>query len=490
MKKRLFWFHHEVPEDRAQQQDPTSNSHTNAFEVNMTVALVQHLVRQGTYGPDDIAVITPYLGQLHCLRREMQKLMQISVGERDEEELLALDASKAEQQEELPVRAPNTPVRTTLLKSVRLATVDNFQGEEAKVVVISLVRSNDAKRCGFLNTSNRINVLLSRAKHGMYLISNSHTYEHVAMWANVIRMLKDKDSIGPTLELQCPRHPDRSIQVSTPDHFGQFSPEGGCLLQCDQRLSCGHACISRCHSQVLHNAVKCLEPCPRPKSGCDHRCRLPCGDACQLKCTEKLEGLNLSLPCGHVVISPLCWQSQNPSAIICTKNVPKTVPGCNHTATVPCHIDVAASSYKCTSPCGSPQLCGHSCRGECHRCKDREGGAVVREHHVVCKQPCDRNYNTCSHVCKKSCHGEEKCPPCPNPCQVRCSHSKCSNKCHEPCVPCAEQDCSSACPHQKCTMPCAAPCDWIPCSRRCDKLLTCGHQCKSNYYTRFPALPM
>ncbi|RWA12938.1 hypothetical protein EKO27_g2167 [Xylaria grammica] len=179
MKKRLFWFHHSVPEDRAQQQDPTSTSHTNSFEVDMTVALVQHLVRQGTYGPDDIAVITPYLGQLHRLRREMQSSLQISVGDKDLEELSALDASKVGEQEESPAHAPNAPVRTTLLKSIRLATVDNFQGEEAKVVVISLVRSNNEKRCGFLNTSNRINVLLSRAKHGMYLISNSDTYEHI-----------------------------------------------------------------------------------------------------------------------------------------------------------------------------------------------------------------------------------------------------------------------------------------------------------------------
>ncbi|KAI0156597.1 hypothetical protein GGR57DRAFT_491603 [Xylariaceae sp. FL1272] len=28
-------------------------------------------------------------------------------------------------------------------------------------------------------------------------------------------------------------------------------------------------------------------------------------------------------------------------------------------------------------------------------------------------------------------------------------------------------------------MPCAAPCDWVPCSRRCEKLLDCGHQCPS-----------
>ena len=49
-------------------------------------------------------------------------------------------------------------------------------GEEAKVIVISLVRSNQEGRAGFLNTSNRINVLLSRAMHGMYLVGNVDTF--------------------------------------------------------------------------------------------------------------------------------------------------------------------------------------------------------------------------------------------------------------------------------------------------------------------------
>ncbi|KAJ8110060.1 hypothetical protein ONZ43_g5975 [Nemania bipapillata] len=311
MKKRLFWLQHSMPEDREQQQDPTSNSHTNSFEVDMTVALVQHLVRQGAYGPDDIAVITPYLGQLHRLHRVMQASFQISVGDKDLEELSALDASKVGQQDESPARAANTPVRTTLLKSVRLATVDNFQGEEAKVVVISLVRSNQQRRCGFLNTPNRINVLLSRAKHGMYIISNSDTYEHIQMWADVITMLRDKDNIGPTLELQCPRHPYPPIEVSTPDHFLQFSPEGGCLQHCDQRLSCGHACINRCHSQVLHNA------------------------------------------------------SQDLSSITCKELVVKTVPGCNHAVKVQCNVDVTTSNYTCISPCGDPQSCPSLCGEAC-----------------------------------------------------------------------------------------------------------------------------
>ncbi|KAF2210305.1 hypothetical protein CERZMDRAFT_18672, partial [Cercospora zeae-maydis SCOH1-5] len=48
-------------------------------------------------------------------------------------------------------------------------------GEEAKVVIISLVRSNNSNNCGFLRTPNRINILLSRTKYGIYILGNSAT---------------------------------------------------------------------------------------------------------------------------------------------------------------------------------------------------------------------------------------------------------------------------------------------------------------------------
>jgi superfamily I DNA and/or RNA helicase len=97
---------------------------------------------------------------------------------------------------------------------LRIATVDNFQGEEAKVVIISLVRSNIMKSVGFLKTINRINVLLSRAKHGMYLIGNADTYAYIPMWSKVLGMLKEVDAIGPAFSLCCPRHQDTDMLVS------------------------------------------------------------------------------------------------------------------------------------------------------------------------------------------------------------------------------------------------------------------------------------
>lgn len=79
----------------------------------------------------------------------------------------------------LSALALNTVAKGSLNQALRLATIDNFQGKEAKVVIVSLVRSNAKNRPGFLKTPNRINVLLSRAQYRIYIIGNAETIESV-----------------------------------------------------------------------------------------------------------------------------------------------------------------------------------------------------------------------------------------------------------------------------------------------------------------------
>lgn len=478
MRRRLFWLNHKALEVGASVEDPHNTSHSNDYEVEMTTCLVSHLVRQGKYNPEDIAVLTPYLGQLQKLRWRMaeESTFAVALDERDLDELDDLENTKPQS----PMAPHHLSVaRTTLARSVRLATVDNFQGEEAKVVIISLVRSNPQNRCGFLSTSNRINVLLSRAQHGCYIIGNSETYKNVQMWNQIIDLLQANNNFGNRLELQCPRHPDTPILVSQPEHFLQLSPDAGCTLRCDRRLECGHACHGPCHSDLVHKAVKCVEDCPRPKEGCDHACPLQCGDQCEDKCHVVMEDVNLVLPCGHTMKTAECWQVQNPASVICEQIVQKIVAECGHTVVVPCHVDVDNIRFRCQAECGQILPCGHTCHSVCLKCNVRETGKIVDTNHGICRQICDRNFTTCPHTCQQLCHGEAKCGPCQRPCEAHCSHSRCSKLCHEPCAPCAEQVCASRCPHGECTMPCAAPCDWVPCSKRCTLILGCGHQCPS-----------
>ena len=186
MGKRLFWFDHRMHESQLSVNDST---YWNEHEIDVTVALVHHLVKQGTYNGDDIAVLTPYLGQLNRLRAKFSESMRVVLGDRDQ---YGLERAGFDDYG-IPGTEPD---------ALRLATIDNFQGEEAKVIVISLVRSNEQNRCGFLRTENRINVLLSRAQHGMYIIGNSETSRTVPMWDAVIGILQRNGNIGTSLELQ------------------------------------------------------------------------------------------------------------------------------------------------------------------------------------------------------------------------------------------------------------------------------------------------
>jgi hypothetical protein len=55
------------------------------------------------------------------------------------------------------------------------ATVDEFQGSESDIVVVSLVRNNGLvpwKSIGFLKEPNRMNVLLSRARHKLIIVGS------------------------------------------------------------------------------------------------------------------------------------------------------------------------------------------------------------------------------------------------------------------------------------------------------------------------------
>jgi superfamily I DNA and/or RNA helicase len=140
----------------------------------MIVAPVKHLAQQGTYKSADIAVLTPYLGQLRKLRNRFSSTHAILLNDRDVDELEKAgadfnDASLA------PLNSgSNVTAKGSLNQALRLATVDNFQGEEAKIIVVSLVRSNQKNNPGFLKTHNRINVLLSLSRKLPKTITQYH----------------------------------------------------------------------------------------------------------------------------------------------------------------------------------------------------------------------------------------------------------------------------------------------------------------------------
>ncbi|CAN0349445.1 unnamed protein product, partial [Scytosiphon promiscuus] len=178
MRRNLFFWDHAVPEDSS---GTVISSKTNRHEAKFVAGLVLYLLKQGYTDQADITVLTPYLGQLFVLKDIVGNSSVLHVNERDSAKLDEMkqasnngDNGDGDGIEDGDGPLPMVEVANRRVGSmVRMATIDNFQGEESKIIILSLVRSNRNADIGFLRSSNRVNVALSRAQHGMYIIGNA-----------------------------------------------------------------------------------------------------------------------------------------------------------------------------------------------------------------------------------------------------------------------------------------------------------------------------
>ncbi|CAB4384074.1 unnamed protein product [Rhizophagus irregularis] len=494
----VYFIEHRNPEDGSGGEH-AMKSHVNRYEVKMVVEMVKYFVRNGYTKPDDIAVLTPYLGQMIKIRDALKKSFVVVIDERD-----ALDIAEMEEEQEQQGETSNNidtisvASRKSLNQQVTLRTVDNFQGEEANIVIVSLVRNFSKSgsggghdSIGFLKSTNRTNVLLSRARKGMYLIGNSElmSMKSKDMWAPVINILHNRNQVGFGMPIICNKHPHYKNTIVDPDQFEQISPDGGCYENCNMALPCGHICKYKCHSDdPEHIGVKCNERCSRLHSKCHHPCPKFCSDECG-RCEFPIG--SILLRCGHILQNAKCWQIQIMDSIKCKTLVSKKLPYCEHTKTIRC--SEPAEDTNCTELCRKQLECGHECLSLCSECQNRskpqkskgknktkETNNIIipieRTRHGKCQNVCDRLL-FCGHICKSSCHEGNECPPCKNNCTVICKHTSCHKPCLEPCAVCAEK-CLWECIHQgRCELSCGAPCYRLPCNERCNKILECGHDC-------------
>lgn len=131
IKESLFFVSH--TEEETHLSD--SASKVNEHEAKMAAKLSVYLLLQG-YKTSEITIITMYAGQKSLIKRAL----------RDE-------------------RRPNIDPEPILVSSV-----DGYQGEENKIIILSLVRSNSQGQIGFLKVVNRVCVSLSRAKYVSHFI--------------------------------------------------------------------------------------------------------------------------------------------------------------------------------------------------------------------------------------------------------------------------------------------------------------------------------
>ena len=248
MVERLWWLDHTHPESKPDSRSVAANSYSNLFEVEMAMALVRYLIGTGEYDLRDIAILTPYTGQLAEFATRLRGMCSLWLSDEDLETLIDLDVLNPDHVN----RAEKTKFPMTNM--IRLATIDSFQGEQAKIVILSTVRSNPENRTGFLKTDNRINVACSRARNGFYVIGNASLMKGVPMWRTIINHLQQRSKIGPTFQTCCSRHGSHNLAIRYPKDFGKTPT---CRILCGEQLPCGHACKEFCHPSKLHARIPC-----------------------------------------------------------------------------------------------------------------------------------------------------------------------------------------------------------------------------------------
>ncbi|KAL7414053.1 hypothetical protein BDY24DRAFT_350847 [Mrakia frigida] len=492
MKENVFFLDHNEPEGGGRGVEAVSKH--NVFEVAMVRSLVRHFLRQGVYSKKGgIVVICLYLGQVLRVREALSTLptCTVVVEEKDLAQLSALG-------EEAQISADPAQIRRgTASDEVRVTSVDNYQGQEGDVIIVSTVRSDAV---GFVGNVNRINVAVSRGKHGMIILGHREVslLSKSPMWSTICDELESHNQLGSALPISCYNHPEEVSMVSRPEEILLVSPDGGCLRPCDAALSCGHLCTFKCHSDdPNHIASQCHQPCTKLLDVCHHPCSAECFETCP-PC--KIPIKNVLLSCGHVSASVPCHLAQKPEEIRCVAVVKKKLPNCEHDASMACWFDPA--NFDCTSRCGKDLgCCSKVCEASCSTCSklslaDPPQLDVVVVRSVHPPHPCGRIL-FCNHGCLDDCAQGHQCSPCRSDRLRACDHGKAGRKevCSSLANPC-ELPCSWTCSHRgSCALPCGAACSRLPCDERCKKTLRCGHRCPSSespkaFFSRPPSLEL
>ena len=90
-------------------------------------------------------------------------------------------------------------------------------------MLVTFTRSNKTHDIGFMAASERLNVLLSRARNGLIMIGNSDTFLNARkgreVWCKFLDHMKENNHIYEGFPIHCEKHPARTAAIHRPEEF-------------------------------------------------------------------------------------------------------------------------------------------------------------------------------------------------------------------------------------------------------------------------------
>ncbi|OVA05425.1 putative RNA helicase SDE3 [Macleaya cordata] len=144
------------------EREGSNPSWFNRIEASKVIEIIKKLTASSDLRESDIGVITPYRQQVMKLKKALETL-------------------------DMP--------------DVKVGSVEQFQGQERQVIIISTVRStvkhNEFDRVhylGFLSNPRRFNVAVTRARSLLVIVGNPHIISKDPYWDKLLRYCSDKNS--------------------------------------------------------------------------------------------------------------------------------------------------------------------------------------------------------------------------------------------------------------------------------------------------------
>lgn len=134
-------------------------SYLNQTEVRNCEKIISFLLKNGV-NTSEIGVVTPYEGQRAFLFQYLKEIGTLKENVYDE---------------------------------IEIENIDSFQGREKDYIILSCVRSNDSSGIGFLGDQRRLNVAITRARLGLFVLGNGFTLIKNKLWSKLMTLFQKKE---------------------------------------------------------------------------------------------------------------------------------------------------------------------------------------------------------------------------------------------------------------------------------------------------------